>query len=161
MGIDNLTLVLIGCIALLVLVVIGVLVYLAAALVGLIGCITIIGWGPGAGLVGTIPHSKSVNYTLSVLPMFILIGYLAYYAGMTQSLFEAAKAWMGWMPGGLAIATIFAVAAFSAVSGASTAAAAVFARVAIPEMLKANYDRRLAAGVVAAGGTLDARRSDA
>jgi tripartite ATP-independent transporter DctM subunit len=91
-----------------------------------------------------------------VLPMFILIGYLAFYAGMTQSLFEAAKAWMGWMPGGLAIATIFAVAAFSAVSGASTAAAAVFARVAIPEMLKANYDKRLASGVVAAGGTLDA-----
>lgn len=156
MGLDNLTLGLLGCIALLVLVVVGVRVYLAAALVGLIGCIAIIGWGPGAGLVGTIPHSKSVNYTLSVLPMFILIGYLAYYAGMTQSLFEAAKAWMGWMPGGLAIATIFAVAAFSAVSGASTAAAAVFARVAIPEMLKANYDRRLAAGVVAAGGTLDA-----
>jgi tripartite ATP-independent transporter DctM subunit len=156
MGIDNFTLGLFGCVALLILVVVGVRVYLAAALVGLIGCIAIIGWGPGAGLVGTIPHSKSVNYTLSVLPMFILIGYLAYYAGMTQSLFEAAKAWMGWMPGGLAIATIFAVAAFSAVSGASTAAAAVFARVAIPEMLKANYDRRLAAGVVAAGGTLDA-----
>ena len=156
MGLDNLTLGLFGCIALLLLVVVGVRVYLAAALVGLIGCIMIIGWGPGAGLVGTIPHSKSVNYTLSVLPMFILIGYLAYYAGMTQSLFEAAKAWMGWMPGGLAIATIVAVAAFSAVSGASTAAAAVFARVAIPEMLKANYDRRLAAGVVAAGGTLDA-----
>jgi tripartite ATP-independent transporter DctM subunit len=156
MVLDNYTLGLIGCLALLVLVVVGVRVYLAAALVGLIGCIAIIGWGPGAGLVGTIPHSKSVNYTLSVLPMFILIGYLAFYAGMTQSLFEAAKAWMGWMPGGLAIATIFAVAAFSAVSGASTAAAAVFARVAIPEMLKANYDKRLAAGVVAAGGTLDA-----
>ncbi len=156
MGLDNFTLGLIGCIALLALVIVGVRVYLAAALVGLIGCIAIIGWGPGAGLVGTIPHSKSVNYTLSVLPMFILIGYLAFYAGMTQSLFEAAKAWMGWMPGGLAIATIFAVAAFSAVSGASTAAAAVFARVAIPEMLKANYDKRLASGVVAAGGTLDA-----
>lgn len=156
MVLDNFTLGLVGCVALLVLVVVGVRVYLAAALVGLLGCVAIIGWAPGAGLVGTIPHSKSVNYTLSVLPMFILIGYLAFYAGMTQSLFEAAKAWMGWMPGGLAIATVFAVAAFSAVSGASTAAAAVFARVAIPEMLKANYDKRLASGVVAAGGTLDA-----
>ncbi len=156
MVLDNFTLGLIGCIALLTLVVIGVRVYLAAALVGLLGCVAIIGWAPGAGLVGTIPHSKSVNYTLSVLPMFILIGYLAFYAGMTKSLFDAAKAWMGWMPGGLAIATIFAVAAFSAVSGASTAAAAVFARVAIPEMLEAGYDRRLSAGVVAAGGTLDA-----
>ncbi len=87
--------------------------------------------------------------------MFILIGFLAYYAGMTTTSFEAAKRWLGWLPGGLAIGTIFAVAAFSAVSGASTAAAAVFARVAIPEMLKARYDPRLASGVVAAGSTLD------
>lgn len=146
----------IGCLALIVLVFAGVRVYLAAALVGLAGVVSIIGWQAGAGIVGTIPHSKSVNYTLSVLPLFILIGYLAYHAGITQALFDAAKKWMGWMPGGLAVATVFAVAAFSAVSGASTAAAAVFARVAIPEMLKAGYAKRLAAGVVAAGGTLDA-----
>ena len=148
---------LIGCAALIVLVFAGVRVYLAAALVGLVGVVAIIGWKAGAGIVGTIPHSKSVNYTLSVLPLFILIGYLAYYAGITQSLSMRRKQWMGWMPGGLAVATVFAVAAFSAVSGASTAAAAVFARVAIPEMLKAGYAKRLAAGVVvAAGGTLDA-----
>lgn len=147
---------LIGCAALIVLVLAGVRVYLAAALVGLLGVVSIIGWQAGAGIVGTIPHSKSVNYTLSVLPLFILIGYLAYHAGITQALFDAAKKWMGWMPGGLAVATVFAVAAFSAVSGASTAAAAVFARVAIPEMLKAGYAKRLAAGVVCAGGTLDA-----
>jgi tripartite ATP-independent transporter DctM subunit len=146
----------IGCAALLALVIAGVRVYLAAALVGLLGVVAIIGWHAGAGIVGTIPHSKSVNYTLSVLPLFILIGYLAYHAGITQALFDAAKKWMGWMPGGLAIATVFAVAAFSAVSGASTAAAAVFARVAIPEMLSAGYAKRLAAGVVCAGGTLDA-----
>ena len=87
--------------------------------------------------------------------MFILIGYLAYYAGITQAAFEAARRWFGWLPGGLAIGTVFAVAGFSAVSGASSAAAAVFAKVAIPEMLKASYDKRLAAGVVAAGATLD------
>jgi tripartite ATP-independent transporter DctM subunit len=145
----------IGCIALLVLVLAGVRVYVAAALVGLIGIVSIIGWKAGAGMVGTIPHSKSVNYTLSVLPLFILIGYLAYHAGMTQTLFDACKKWLGWMPGGMAVSTIFAVAGFSAVSGASTAAAAVFARVAVPEMLRAGYDRRLASGVVAAGATLD------
>jgi tripartite ATP-independent transporter DctM subunit len=145
----------IGCVALLLLVVAGVRVYIAATIVGLIGIVSIIGWKAGAGMVGTIPHSKSVNYTLSVLPLFILIGYLAYHAGMTQTLFEACKRWLGWLPGGLAVATIFAVAGFSAVSGAATAAAAVFARVAVPEMLKAGYDRRLAAGVVAAGATLD------
>jgi tripartite ATP-independent transporter DctM subunit len=146
---------LIGCVALMLCVVAGVRVYVAAAIIGLAGIVALIGWKAGAGMVGTIPHSKSVNYTLSVLPLFILIGYLAFHAGMTQALFDAAKKWLGWMPGGLAIASIFAVAGFSAVSGAATAAAAVFARVAIPEMLKAGYDRRMAAGVVAAGGTLD------
>jgi tripartite ATP-independent transporter DctM subunit len=146
----------IGCISLIGLVMAGVRVYIASSLVGFVGLVWMMGWSAGAGIAGTIPHSKTVGYTLSVLPLFILIGYLAFHAGITQSLFEAAKRWLGWMPGGLAIATIFAVAGFSAVSGASTAAAAVFARVAIPEMLKAGYAKRLAAGVVAAGGTLDA-----
>jgi tripartite ATP-independent transporter DctM subunit len=93
-------------------------------------------------------------YALSVIPMFILIGFLAFHAGMTQALFDAARKWLGWVPGGLAVATVMATAGFAAVSGASTATAAVFSRVAIPEMLKYGYDPRLAAGVVAAGGTL-------
>jgi tripartite ATP-independent transporter DctM subunit len=91
---------------------------------------------------------------LGLLPIFILIGFLAFQAGMTKQLFQAAKAWVGFVPGGLAVATVFATAGFAAVSGASTATAAVFSRVAIPEMLKEGYDKKLAAGVVAAGGTL-------
>ena len=83
-----------------------------------------------------------------------MIGYLAYYAGLTHSLFEAAKRWIAWLPGGLAVSTIFATAGFAAVSGASVATAAVFARIAIPEMLKIGYRKEFAAGVVAAGGTL-------
>ncbi|MDF1792178.1 MAG: TRAP transporter large permease [Thalassobaculaceae bacterium] len=144
----------IGVAALLVLVLIGVRVYLAASIVGLVGLVAMIGWDAGAGMIGTIPHSKSVTYTLSVLPMFILIGYLAFHAGITQSLFDASRKWLGWMPGGLAVASVMATAGFAAVSGASTATAAVFARVAIPEMLAAGYSKRIAAGVVAAGGTL-------
>ncbi|MDN3718281.1 TRAP transporter large permease [Roseibium salinum] len=105
-------------------------------------------------MAGTIPHSKSVTYALSVLPTFILIGFLAFYAGFTQQLFEAAKRWLGWLPGGMAVGTVFATAGFAAVSGASVATAAVFARVAIPEMLQAGYSKRLSAAVVAAGGTL-------
>lgn len=139
---------------LLVLIFIGVRVVFAAALVGLFGLVELLGWGPAAGIVGTIPHSKSSTYALSVLPMFIFIGFLAYHAGMTQQLFDAARKWIGWVPGGLAVATVFATAGFAAVSGASTATSAVFSRVAIPEMLKYGYDRKLAAGVVAAGGTL-------
>lgn len=145
----------IGAGALIVLVVLGVRIVYAAAAVGTAGLVAMLGWEAGLGIVGVVPHAKSVNYTLSVLPMFILIGYLAYHAGMTQAAFEACRRWFGWLPGGLAVGTVFAVAGFSAVSGASTAAAAVFARVAIPEMLKAGYARPLAAGVVAAGATLD------
>ena len=144
-----------GAVALVVLALCGVRIAYAAALVGTIGLGALVGWESGLNTAGVIPHAKAVNYTLSVLPMFILIGYLAYYAGITQASFEACRRWFGWLPGGLAIGTVYAVAGFSAVSGASTAAAAVFARVAIPEMLAAKYDRRLAAGVVAAGSTLD------
>lgn len=139
---------------LMVMIFLGVRVVFAAAIVGLLGLVELLGWGPAAGIVGTIPHSKSSTYALSVLPMFIFIGFLAFHAGMTQKLFTAARKWLGWLPGGLAVATVFATAGFAAVSGASTATSAVFSRVAIPEMLKYGYDKKLAAGVVAAGGTL-------
>lgn len=151
---DPFTVGIVGVVALIILVLIGVRVVFAASIVGLLGLVEIIGWQAGAGMVGTIPHSKSVTYALSVLPMFILIGFLAFHAGITRQLFDAARKWIGWVPGGLAVATVFATAGFAAVSGASTATAAVFARVAIPDMLKYGYDRKLAAGVVAAGGTL-------
>jgi tripartite ATP-independent transporter DctM subunit len=152
--VDSFTLGILGTVAMVGLVFAGVRVFYAAAVVGLVGLVAMIGWDAGAGMAGTIPHSKSVTYTLSVLPMFILIGYLAFHAGLTEALFDAARKWLGWVPGGLAVATVMAATGFAAVSGASTATAAVFARVAVPDMLKANYDRRLAAGVVAAGGTL-------
>ncbi|MBD1546165.1 TRAP transporter large permease [Roseibium aggregatum] len=147
---------------LLVLVLVGVRVAFAAAFVGLTGLIIIFSMRMGfergvitaLKMAGTVPHSKSVTYSLSVLPTFILIGFLAFYAGLTKQLFDAAKKWLGWMPGGMAVGTVFATAGFAAVSGASVATAAVFARVAIPEMLAVGYSKRLAAAVVAAGGTL-------
>lgn len=147
---------------LLVLVILGMRVAFAAAFVGLTGLIIIFsmklgferGFWVALKMAGTVPHSKSVTYSLSVLPTFILIGFLAFYAGLTKQLFEAAKRWLGWLPGGMAVGTIFATAGFAAVSGASVATAAVFARVAIPEMLAVGYSKRLAAAVVAAGGTL-------
>jgi len=85
---------------------------------------------------------------LSLIPVFILIGYLAYHAKLTTALFEAAKRWIAWVPGGLAVSTVFATAGFAAVSGASVATAAVFARIAIPEMLKIGYNKQFAAGIV-------------
>lgn len=148
----------IGCLgvaALLALCFLGIRFAFAGALVGTAGLTMMLGWDAGIRTAGIAPYTAGANYTLSVLPMFILIGYLAYYAGITQTAFEAARRWFGWLPGGLATGTVFAVAGFSAVSGASSAAAAVFAKVAIPEMLRAKYDKRLAAGVCAAGATLD------
>ncbi len=140
----------------------GVRVAFAAALVGFLGLVILFskqaGFEKGVeiaiNIVGQIPHSKVTTYSLSIIPPFILIGYLAYYAGLTRYLFEAAKRWVGWLPGGLGVATVFSTAGFAAVSGASIATSAVFARIAIPEMLKLGYDKRFAAGVVAAGGTL-------
>ncbi len=149
---------------LLALVVVGVRVAFATALVGFIGLFTIFAIDKGQGwerglttavrIAGQVPHSKTSTHVLGLIPTFILIGYLAYYAGLTKALFEAAKRWVGWLPGGLGVATVFATAGFAAVSGASVATSAVFARIAIPEMLKLGYDKRFAAGVVAAGGTL-------
>jgi len=145
-----------------VFVVIGVRVAFAAALAGFIGLLWIfsIKYGFEKGfliavkMAGTIPHSKVSTLALSLIPTFILIGFLAYHAGLTRSLFEAAKRWVGWLPGGMGVATVFSTAGFAAVSGASVATSAVFARIAIPEMLKLGYNKRFAAGVVAAGGTL-------
>jgi tripartite ATP-independent transporter DctM subunit len=151
---DPFTLGIISIVGIIALVFIGVRVGFAAGFVGLVGLMILRGWNAGGGMAGLTAHAEASHYSLSVLPMFILIGFLAYYAGLTQGAFRCARAWFGWLPGGLAVSTVFATAGFAAVSGASTATAAVFSRVAIPEMLKYGYDRRLAAGVVAAGGTL-------
>ena len=154
LDLSEFTIGLLGVGLLIVMVVLGVRVFVAAALTGFLGLVALKGWTVAAAIAGTIPHSKSVTYPLSVLPLFILIGFLAFYAGLTSRLFEAARRWFGWVPGGLAVSTVFATAGFAAVSGASTATAAVFSRVAIPEMLRNGYDKRLTAGVIAAGGTL-------
>ena len=153
-GIDEFWVGIGGVTLLIVLVALGVRVYVAAALTGFLGLLYLKGWNVAAAVAGTIPHSKTVTYPLSVLPLFILIGFLAFHAGLTSRLFEAARRWIGWVPGGLAVSAVCASAGFAAVSGASTATAAVFSRVAIPDMLKNRYGKRLTAGVVAAGGTL-------
>ncbi len=145
-------------------VIIGVRVAFAAAIAGFIGLIWIFsakmgfekGFLVAVKMAGTIPHSKVSTLALSLIPTFILIGFIAFHAGLTRALFDAAKRWVGWLPGGMGVATVFSTAGFAAVSGASVATSAVFARIAIPEMLKLGYDKRFAAGVVAAGGTLAA-----
>ncbi len=152
---------------LLVMVVLGMRVAFAAGLAGFVGLVWLrwngFDYDPerfgkalqiSVRVAGLTPHSKVSAQVLSLIPVFIMIGYLAFYANLTTALFEAAKRWIAWVPGGLAVSTVFATAGFAAVSGASVATAAVFARIAIPEMLKIGYNKQFAAGVVAAGGTL-------
>ena len=152
---------------LLVMVIFGMRVVFAAALTGFLGLFWIFwmkkGYDPtqawwaltiAVKTAGQVPHSKVTSVALSLIPTFILIGYLSHYAGLTKAIFTLSKRWIAWLPGGLAVATIFATAGFAAVSGASIATAAIFAKVAIPEMLEAGYNKKFAAGVVAAGGTL-------
>ena len=151
---DPLTIGALGFAVLILMVVLGVHIVFATALTGFLGIVLLKGWTVAVNIAGIIPHSTGSNYLFSVLPMFILIGFFAHASGMVQGAYRAARAWMGWMPGGLAVSTVLAAGAFGAVSGASQATAAVFARVAIPELLKLKYNPTVSAAAVAASGTL-------
>lgn len=104
--------------------------------------------------LGTVPHEFSASWTLSAIPMFILMGGFAHHSGITTRLFDAARLWLGRLPGGLAVATSAASAGFAAASGSSVAMAAAMSRIAVPEMLKAGYQPSLATATVAAAGTI-------
>ncbi|MCB4321559.1 TRAP transporter large permease [Alcaligenes sp. 13f] len=103
-----------------------------------------------------IPYDFSAHWSLSAIPMFLLMGALSHRGGLTSSIFKAAKIWLGKTTGGLAISTNVATAAFSAASGSSLAATAAMARLAGPEMLAAGYAPSLASSVIAAAGTVGA-----
>jgi tripartite ATP-independent transporter DctM subunit len=145
---------LIGLSAIFVLVVLGMRIAFATALVGFVGIWILKNMTVAGNVVGFLPHAIVAHYSLSVIPLFIIMGYYAFYAGLTDDIFFTARQWVGHLPGGLAIASVFGCAGFAACTGASTASAAIMGRVAIPEMRKYGYHPRLAAGVVAASGTL-------
>ena len=105
-------------------------------------------------LIGDTPFEFAAHYSLSAIPMFLLMGSVAHHSGISHSLFRAARLWFSGLPGGLAVATNLACAAFAAASGSSVATAAAMGRIAIPEMLKQGYEKGLATGVVASAGTL-------
>ena len=124
------------------------------AIVGLFGFGYLVSWEAAQNLIARDFFSIFNSYNLTVIPLFVLMGQLAHHAGISGRLFNAAHKFMGHLRGGLAIATIGACAAFSAICGSTSATAATMASVALPEMKKYNYDPALATGVVAAGGSL-------
>jgi len=124
------------------------------ALVGFLGFALLTSWGASLNLLARDFFSVLSSYNLTVIPLFILMGQIAHYTGISSRLFHAANKFLGHLPGGLAIATIGACAGFSAICGSTSATAATMASVALPEMKKYRYDPALATGVVAAGGSL-------
>jgi C4-dicarboxylate transporter, DctM subunit len=124
------------------------------AIVGFLGIVYVAGMKAALGMIGTDMWNIFSNYGLTVIPMFILVGEFVHYAGYNDGLYNATYKWFGHYRGGLAITTIMACAAFSAISGSNTATAATMSQVAIPSMKKYNYHPQLNAGSVAAGATL-------
>jgi tripartite ATP-independent transporter DctM subunit len=143
-----------GFVLMFVLMLLRVPIGFAMGIAGVIGYGLVSGWGPAFALLGQVPLSTVTDYKLAVIPMFILMGSFAAAAGMSRELFRAGNAWFGHWRGGLAIASIAACGGFAAINGSSVATAATMSKVALPEMRRAGYDPGLAAGVIAAGGTL-------
>lgn len=127
---------------------------MAMALLGFLGIWILSGLYPAASILGIVPHAEGSSYTLSVIPLFVLMGQFAFVSGISADIYKTVYAWMGRLRGGLSMATVLACAGFAAVCGSSLATGATMGTVAIPEMRKYKYDMRLATGCVAAGGTL-------
>ncbi|MDA4848570.1 TRAP transporter large permease [Hoeflea poritis] len=132
----------------------GVPIAVAMGLVGLIGTASILGIEPALFLIGGVYFDSGRNYTLSVVPLFILMGNLIIMSGIATELYASAHAWMRHKRGGLAMATIVAAGGFASVCGSSLATTATLAKISLPEMRKYGYSNRLAGASVAAGGTL-------
>lgn len=115
-----------------------------------------VGWDVAWSMLGIAPFGFAANWVLSSVPMFLMMGYIAYHAELTEGLFDAARKWMSGLPGGLAVSAVVGSSGFAAVTGSSVACSAAMGRIAIPVMLKFGYQPALATGSVAVAGTIGA-----
>lgn len=144
----------IGVIVLLVLLFMGMNIGFTMVVVGFFGYAIIVNMKGAMGLFSSVPFSTIANYSYSVIPLFVLMGQFAFYAGISQDLYAFCHKWIGRVPGSLSSATIVACAFFAAICGSSTATTATLGVVCLPEMRKYGYKDTLACGSIAAGGTL-------
>jgi C4-dicarboxylate transporter, DctM subunit len=152
---DPLIIGLITVVLLFILILLGVHIGVSLAIMSVLGVWWIVGKSSVAvGLLGTVAFSSIMNYTLGVVPMFVLMGLMTNVSGATKDLYDAANVWFGRLRGGLGIATVIANAVFSAVSGVSIASAAMFSKISLPQMLAHGYDKKLALGTVAGSSLL-------
>jgi len=134
----------------------GVHIGVALGLAGFLGIFLTVGPDAAGAQIAAIPFSTTNNFNLAVIPLFILMGSFATVAGIVTDLFRTAYLWLGQLRGGLAMATVMSSAAFGAASGSTIVNAAVFTKMAMPEMTRFGYDVRLSSGCIAAAGTLAA-----
>ena len=144
----------IGFVVVLVLCMVRVPIAFSMGIVGFVGFGLEISWSPAFALVAQVFFDTGLDYGLSVVPLFVMMGVFVAHAGLSDDLFNASNAFLGHRRGGLAMASVVACGGFGAICGSSIATVATMARVAMPSMRRFGYDDRLAAGSIAAGGTL-------
>jgi tripartite ATP-independent transporter DctM subunit len=147
-------LIIIGLSLLLVLIFIKVPVSFSMALIGVLGVVWLVSTDTGLGLLRTVPYRTGMFYDMSVIPLYILMGELCSQSGLVADLYDVFYKWVGFVPGGLGVATIGTSTGFAAVSGSSVASAAAMSRICYPEMKRYKYDRGFAMATIAEGGTL-------
>ncbi|MBU3952893.1 MAG: TRAP transporter large permease [Proteobacteria bacterium] len=137
-----------------ILFVFGIPVGFAMGLVGFIGFSQVISVDAGFNMLATVTWDTFAQYGLTVIPLFIFMGQIAFYSGVNEKLYTAAFTWVGHIRGGIAMATILACAAFAAICGSNAATAATMTTVALPQMNKYKYEPMLSTGSIACGSTL-------
>jgi C4-dicarboxylate transporter, DctM subunit len=145
---------LIGLALVLILFLTGIELAFVMALVGFVGFSYLRSWNAGLNMLAKDFYDVFASYGFTVIPLFVLMGQISFNAGIAKRLYDASYKFIGHIPGGLAMATVAGATAFKAICGSSSATAATFAVVAIPEMDRYNYNRKLSTGIVAVVGTL-------
>jgi tripartite ATP-independent transporter DctM subunit len=140
--------------AMFVLFAMGVEIAMALGIVGIAGLLYLKGWTIGLGVVGSIAWTNATSFSFIAVPLFVFMSGVLLHSGIGRGLYTAVARWVAFLPGGLAVASIFSCAIFAAISGSSVATAATIGMIAIPEMERRGYHRPLIVGSLAAGGTL-------
>jgi tripartite ATP-independent transporter DctM subunit len=141
-------------ILLLVLFFLGMPVGFAMGIVGFCGFCYVVSLKAGFNMLGSVLWETFSKYGLTVIPLFIFMGQIAFYSGVNEKLYNAAYKWVGQIRGGVAMATVMACAAFAAICGSNAATAATMTTVALPQMNKYRYEPKLSTGAIACGSTL-------
>ena len=139
---------------LLSLLLLGVPIAFAMGASGLLGILVLEGPAAAMAQAALVPWAEARSFVLVTIPLFVLMGQLVFHTGLATELYDGLRAWIGWVPGGMAITSVLACGAFGAVTGSSIATVATMGAIVMPEMKRFGYDQRLATGALAASGTL-------